>query len=75
MTPSGWSWLSSHGAIGLGGDGVQVDLLPVDAGSTGSQGLDDLGRDDQSLLDDQDASVVVVDAGMIRARGDCHQVI
>jgi hypothetical protein len=34
----------------------------VDGGSIGGQWLDDLGADDQSLLDDQDASIVVVNA-------------
>jgi hypothetical protein len=47
----------------------------MDGGSICGQWLDDLGTDDQSLLDDQDASIVVVNARVVSARGDCHQVI
>ena len=37
--------------------------------------LYDLGRDDQALLDNQDTCIVVVDARVVRARSDRHQVI
>ena len=49
------------------GDGVHVDLLPMDVRIWGSQRLDDLWRNNQSLLDHEDASVVVVDTRVVRA--------
>jgi len=40
-----------------------------------SQRFDDLWRDDQSLLNDQEASIIVMDARVVGARSDGHQVI
>ena len=37
--------------------------------------FDNLWTDNQSLLDDQDGSIVVMKVGVIRATGHCHQVV
>jgi hypothetical protein len=54
-------------------DGVHVDLLPMMTGVW--LWFDNLWTDNQSLLDDQDGSIVVVKVGVICATGHCHQVV
>lgn len=49
------------------------DLAHIEPLSTGawSARFDDLWRDDQSLLHDQDTSIIIVDATVVSARVDC----
>ena len=56
-------------------NGVHANFLPVDVRVWVCQRLDDLWRDNQALLDDQNTGVVVVDTRVVRARGDRHKVV
>ena len=47
----------------------------MDVGDILGERLDDLWTDDQPLLNDEDASIVVVDTRMVRSRSDRHQIV
>ena len=70
---SGWSGLPSDGAIRTGRDGVHIDFLPVLLGIR--LRLNDLCRDLHTLLDHQEASIVLVGTVLVSGRSNRHEVI
>ena len=64
---------SAHTAVNVGSHRADADVLPV--GFRAGLRLDDLGRDLHALLNDQDAGIVLVDASLVGAGRDGHEVV
>ena len=75
LTLSSRSGLPSHGTIGRRRNGVHVDFLPVNSRLVSCQWFNDLRANNQLFLNNQDASVIFMDAWMVSARCYGHEII
>lgn len=71
---SWWCWFPSHWAVSCCRNIIHIYFLPMNC-RIWSKRLDDLWTDDQSLLDNKDTCVILMDTWRVSARCDCHQVI